>query len=146
MRHALDDEREIQRLLISYAYAVDAKRYDDLDQIFTTDVKHHYGVSGATGITSLKRLIRSYLGRCGPTQHLLGSIVVDVTEHSARTSTYVQARHQGRGLRAAFSFDANGVYHDVLERRPEGWRIVSRTADWLAFRGQAFTFFRLSRR
>lgn len=140
------DEREIRAVLVTYAYAVDGKRYDDLDNVFALEVERNYGMCSGTGIASLKALVRGYLDRCGPTQHLLGSMRIEVEGLTATASTYVQARHQGRGLRRLFSFDANGVYRDQLERFPEGWRIVRRHAEWRAHRGRLVVFLSTARR
>ena len=78
---------------------------------------------------------RDFLGGCGPSQHLLGSIVITVEGDKGTSNAYVQARHQGRDRREHLRLDSNGEYVDQWERRPEGWRIVRRDVHWLVQTG-----------
>ena len=73
-----------------------------------------------------------HLERCGGTQHLVGSITVDIDGDSAVSRAYVQARHQRVGDFVGPVFDSNGEYSDRWERRSEGWRIVHRDVTWAA--------------
>lgn len=136
----LEDERDIMRLLVEYAYAVDEKDYDALAGVFAANVSHDYGMCAGTSLAGLIGLLRSYLDRCGPTQHLLGSIEIQVQKDTAFSRAYVQARHHGRGIRRLLSFDANGEYIDKFVRTPDGWRITHRKARWHAHRGRALIF------
>ena len=84
---------------------------------------------------ALRANMRRYLDVCGPTQHLLGSIIVEMHGDAATSRAYVQARHQRANDPAGAVFDSSGEYLDRWERRPEGWRIVRRDAIWLMHRG-----------
>jgi hypothetical protein len=79
--------------------------------------------------------------RCGPTQHLLGSIQIEIDGDTAVSRSYVQARHQGLGDKSQAIFDTNGEYTDRWERRAEGWRIVRRDARWDLFSGDSAVLF-----
>ncbi|MCP3733524.1 nuclear transport factor 2 family protein [Sphingomonas sp. RP10(2022)] len=130
------DERAIVRGLAAFARIVDGKRWDDLSQVFADDLTFDYGAIGSfSGIQSLRDVLVRFLDRCGATQHLIGSIVVDIEGDAATSRAYVQARHQGVGAVAGPVFDSNGEYVDRWERRVEGWRIVRRDASWAIHTG-----------
>ncbi len=130
------DEREIVRALSHFARLADAKRYDKLDEVFAADVRFDYG-SGQIedGLAALRALMSRHLDRCGGTQHLIGSIVVDIVDDGAVSRAYVQARHQSVGDLVGPVFDSNGEYVDHWARRQEGWRIVHRDVTWAANTG-----------
>ncbi len=135
---ALLDERDIVRGLSRFARVLDTKQWDGLGDVFAADIVFDYGQgTDEHGMDALTLNIRRFLDRCGGTQHLLGSIVVDVEGDRATSRAYVQARHQRRDDTAGPIFDSNGEYIDQWERRPEGWRIVRRDAVWAAHTGDA---------
>ena len=132
------DERDIVRALARFARIADGKKFDALDEVFAPDVLFDYG-SGRleSGLAALRALLRRHLERCGGTQHLIGSITVDIDGDAAVSRAYVQARHQRVGEFVGPVFDSNGEYVDRWERRTDGWRIVQRTATWAANTGEA---------
>jgi hypothetical protein len=133
---ALLDEREIVRGLSRFARILDNKQWDRLDDVFAHDICFDYGTGGDQhGMAALTVNMRRFLDRCGGTQHLIGSILVDVEGDRATSRSYVQARHQRVDDPAGPIFDSNGEYVDKWERRPEGWRIVRRDALWAAHTG-----------
>jgi len=75
---ALLDEREITRGLGRFARILDQKEWTGLPDVFAHDLTFDYGQGEEAGIATLEQRMRVYLDICGPTQHLLGSIVVDV--------------------------------------------------------------------
>ena len=128
---SLFDERSIVRGLSRFARIADAKTFEKLSDVFADDLSFDYG-SGRDehGLDALRELMSRHLEGCGGTQHLIGSIVVDVVGDCAVSRAYVQARHQGRGDLVGPVFDSNGEYVDQWERRSQGWRIVRREARW----------------
>ncbi len=133
---ALLDEREIVRGLSRFARVLDQKRWDGLTDVFARDLTFNYGADGEqAGIDALREQMRRYLDVCGGTQHLIGSILVDVEGDSAVSRAYVQARHQRRNDPVGAIFDSTGEYVDQWERRSEGWRIVRRDALWFLHAG-----------
>jgi ketosteroid isomerase-like protein len=130
------DERDIHRALASFARIADTKSFDALADVFTEDVRFDYGTGKVeSGLGALRALLAGHLGRCGGTQHLIGSIVVDVDGDSAVSRAYVKARHQRARDALGPVFDSNGEYTDTWHRRPEGWRIVQRCATWATTSG-----------
>jgi 3-phenylpropionate/cinnamic acid dioxygenase small subunit len=133
---ALLDEREVVRGLSRFARILDDKRWVDLGDVFADDLTFNYGAGGEqAGIAALRDEMRRYLDACGPTQHLIGSILADVDGDRATTRAYVQARHQRADDAAGAVFDSTGEYLDHWERRPAGWRIVRREARWMVHTG-----------
>lgn len=130
------DERDIHRGLARFARIADTKRFEALPEVFADDVQFDYG-SGQVeqGISALQALMRHHLAHCGGTQHLIGSVVVDVDGDTAVSHAYVQARHQRTGDFVGPVFDSNGEYTDHWQRRAEGWRITRRDATWAANTG-----------
>jgi ketosteroid isomerase-like protein len=130
------DEREITRALSRFARILDEKRWDDLADVFAEDLSFEYG-SGVEqqGMDALRATMRQFLDVCGGTQHLLGSLLIDVAGDRAVSRAYVQARHQHKHDPLGPIFDSTGEYVDRWERRPQGWRIVRRDAVWFLHSG-----------
>lgn len=128
---ALLDEREITHGLARFARVLDGKDWDALGEVFADDLSFNYGDGQEKqGMAALRTQMTSFLDHCAGSQHLLGSIRIEVDGDTALSSAYVQARHQGAGARSHLFFDSNGEYTDRWERRPQGWRIVRRDARW----------------
>jgi hypothetical protein len=113
-------EREIRRLMSLYARACDERRWDLADQIFAPDVESSFNPGkGRQGVVDSWK---QHLGGCGPTQHLMGSMLIDVNGVRATSRTYVRAFHRGKGEKAKLLWDLTGEYSSEWQRRPEGWR------------------------
>ena len=123
------DERDISHQLARFVRILDTRSWDDLPDIFADDVTFDYaeGVD-RQGLAVMRDRIVGFLENCGPTQHLLGSAIIDVTGNTAISRVYVQAKHQGKGERADLHFVANGEYVDEWARTEKGWKIVRRVA------------------
>lgn len=132
---SLLDEREITRGLSRFARILDEKRWADLPDVFARDLTFDYGGGERAGMAALDAQMRQFLDVCGPTQHLIGSLLIDVDGDHAASRAYVQARHQRRDDPVGRIFDSVGEYRDRWERRPEGWRIVRRDAIWALHAG-----------
>lgn len=130
------DEREITRGLSEFARILDNKEWDRLGEVFAEDLCFDYGADGEQqGMNALRENMRRYLDVCGGSQHLIGSILVDMDGDQAVSRSYVQARHQRPGDFGGAVYDSNGEYVDEWQRRPEGWRIVRRDVRWFAHYG-----------
>jgi hypothetical protein len=130
------DEREIRGQLARFARLLDGKHHDRIEEVFADEVGFDYGIGGEqAGIEALRALFRHFLDSCGPTQHLIGSILVELDGDSAVSHSYVQARHQKPGDTIGAVLDTNGDYVDRWERKPQGWRIVRRDVHWHIFTG-----------
>ena len=116
-----NDFVELQQLLSRYCHIVDAKAWDQLDQIFADDAS--VTVTGvyptSTGIADLRAL---YARMNHPVAHTSSTLIVVESSHDdARlASKWVTVRADG--------LTGTGVYEDVVVRTPDGWRIRERVA------------------
>ena len=124
-RQQLEESRDI---LVRYAKSLDRRDYAALRRVFTPDATGNYfGAGTHQGAEKIAAFIERALSQCGPTQHLLGSIEVDVKGDAATANCYLQAIHVGK--RAGYEgkvLTVWGIYRDRLVRTPEGWRIQYR--------------------
>lgn len=125
------DEREIIKGLGLFARMIDGKSWSEIGGVFADNVVFDYGDgTDQFGVLSLVATMRRYIDLCGPTQHLIGSIMVNVESDNATSCAYVQARHQRANDPIGAVFDSSGEYVDRWARLPEGWRIVRRDVIW----------------
>jgi len=130
------DEQAITRQLGNFARIVDSKSWSRLEEVFAPEVSFYYGIGeDMHGIEPLRTLFRRFLDQCGGTQHLLGSVIIEVDGDQAISRAYVQARHQRRDDPGGPVLDTNGEYIDRWRRQPNGWRIIRRDATWSVFSG-----------
>ncbi|MFY7838253.1 MAG: nuclear transport factor 2 family protein [Novosphingobium sp.] len=132
-------ERAVREGLARFARVLDGKRWDQLGDVFAADITFDYGMGEQAGMAALEANMRRFLDVCGPSQHLIGSISIDVAPDgaSATSRAYVQARHQRASDHGGAVFDSNGEYVDRWALRTEGWRIVRRDAMWQTHSGDA---------
>jgi 3-phenylpropionate/cinnamic acid dioxygenase small subunit len=123
---ALTDERDIERALIRVARAMDDRDWSGLADILADDAVGDFGTGRVQGRAAIIELIRGFLDSCGPTQHLLGNILVDVAEDMAVSRAYVHDVHLGTADPSS-RFYTLGDYRDTWERRAGVWRLVERT-------------------
>lgn len=131
-------ESAITQKLGEFARVLDEKRWNDLNTIFADDLSFDYGTgSDQHGLDALTANMRHFLDGCGPTQHLIGSIIITATDpgHAAVSRAYVQARHQRANNPLGPIIDTNGEYVDQWQRRADGWRIIRRDAIWSSHHG-----------
>jgi len=119
-------ERDIQRALYRIARAMDERDWAQLDAVVAADVSADLGLGPLSGRAALVALMRSFLDACGPTQHLLGNVVIDVDGDEAESRCYVSDLHLGAGERSNLTFSTLGEYHDRWRRLDGVWRLVRR--------------------
>jgi hypothetical protein len=120
-------EREIYRCLVRFARAMDQRDWGALDDIVRADATADLGTGELKGRPAIVALMRSFLDDCGPTQHLLGNVLIEVQGDTAQSSCYVSDLHKGTGDRAALTFSTLGEYHDRWQREGGAWRMSHRT-------------------
>ena len=134
-------EREIARSLMAFARGMDSRDWEAVRAIMIDDAVGEFGRGPEVGADRVVESIREYLDVCGPTQHLLGNIVVDVDGDTARSRAYVSDMHLGTGDRSAVTFSTLGEYHDEWVRVDGRWRMSARTKESRAVLG-SFDVFR----
>ena len=71
-------EREIARAVVRFARAMDDREWAVLHEVMLPDATADLGTGTLRGPAEVVAVIRSFLDGCGPTQHLLGNMLVDV--------------------------------------------------------------------
>jgi len=122
---SLTEERAIERALIRLARAMDDRDWATLASIIAADAVGDLGTGRLEGGAAIIDVIRGYLDRCGPSQHLLGNVLVDVTGEEAVSVAYVHDLHLSI-RKPQTTFHTLGDYHDRWERRDGAWRLVER--------------------
>ena len=118
-------EREIQQGLGRYARACDDRDWKAFETIFAPDVTVEFpGFSMLEGRDAVIANIRSHLGGCGPSQHLLGNYTVTAAGKSAESHCYVRAFHAGTGDKAGITYGVMSKYRARWRRLAEGWRVT----------------------
>lgn len=123
------DRQAIIDVLNTYAMYLDARDWQGLTNVFHREASADYG-GAVTGRSTIIDTIRSFLGGCGPSQHLLGNYQIAIDGDHAESSTKARVLHIGAGERAKLTpYEAIGAYRDRLIRTAEGWRILYRHFD-----------------
>lgn len=123
----LCDERDIERALNQFARAMDDRGWDTMAEILAEDVEGDFGTGRLVGSAAIIDMIRGYVDSCGPTQHLLGNVVVDVTGDTANSRAYIRDVHLNSAADPSMRFYTLGDYHDTWRRGDDGrWRITER--------------------
>ena len=125
----LADRLAITDVLTRYAWSLDAKEFDGLDDVFTPDAHIDYSSSGGTkgAFPEVKAWLASVMPHFPAYQHLVTNVDlrVDGDTATSRAEFYnpmVTTKPDGsRGI-----FFVGGEYHDRLVRTPAGWRIRER--------------------
>ena len=121
------DERAISRALIGFARAMDDRDWATMAEILTEDAQGDFGTGPLAGSAAIIDLIRGYLDNCGPTQHLLGNVIVDVDGDTATSRAYIRDVHLNATADPSVRFYTLGDYHDTWRRSGDGnWRLCER--------------------
>ena len=125
--NTLLEEREIYLALCRYARACDERNWDDLATVFTADMTGDYGPNfQLKSRAELVAMCRAMLDGCGPTQHLLGNLLVERNGEELTSRCYVRAAHRGAGERAAQTLMVWAEYQDRWQHGSKGLRIIHR--------------------
>jgi hypothetical protein len=127
----ISDRLEVQQLLIDYSTAIDRRRFDDLDRVFTPDAYIDYRAMG--GIDGRYPDVKAWLAQVLPNfpayAHLLGNFDVRISRSpagdvaSSRTLCFNPMVLGGESNQVLFC----GLwYDDEFVRTADGWRMSSR--------------------
>jgi hypothetical protein len=123
----LCDERDVQRTLILFARAMDDRDWTAMAEILAGDAEGDFGTGRLHGSAAIIELIRGFLDNCGPTQHLLGNVVIDVDGDTAVSQAYIRDVHLRSDADPSARFYTLGDYKDTWQRRADGtWRLTER--------------------
>lgn len=128
----LEDERDVRRLTTQMATLADARRWEELAEVFTPTA--HADWSALSGVPAAdvpaRDLVQAWhngLSGLTCTQHLLGNQDVTVDGNQARASAYVHAAHRLASAYAGPVWVVAGSYTYDLVRTPDSWRITAVT-------------------
>lgn len=120
-------EKEIIDLTIRYAWSLDHRCFDDLDQVFAPDAAVDYGRLGVhTGLAAIKAVNAGALARFDRTQHIVSNNQVSIDGDTATGRCYLHAQHITRLPGGEDLYTVAGTYLDRYRRTEAGWRIAHR--------------------
>ncbi|MCH9728864.1 MAG: nuclear transport factor 2 family protein [Actinomycetia bacterium] len=135
----ISDRFEIQQLLIDYSTAIDQRRFDDLDVVFTSDAYIDYRVSGGIDghFPQVKAWLKEVLPNFPAYFHLLGNIDIRITGDSATSravcfNPIVMGGDSGQndsGQSSAQIYFVGIWYVDEFIRTAQGWRMSRRVEE-----------------
>jgi hypothetical protein len=127
----ISDRFEIQQLLVDYSTAIDSRRFDDLDRVFTSDAYIDYRAMGGVDgqYPDVKKWLADVLPNFPAYAHLLGNFDVRISYDSAgdtassRTICFNPMVLGGDQQQILFC----GLwYDDQFVRTADGWRMCRR--------------------
>ena len=126
----ISDRLEIQQLLIDYSTAIDQRRFDDLDAVFTSDAYIDYRAAG--GIDGQFPEIKAWLSEVLPNfpayYHMLGNVDVRVTGDTATSRAICFNPMVMDGDQQQIYFV--GIWYlDEFVRTAQGWRMSRRVEE-----------------
>jgi len=123
-------ERELHLVLCRYARACDQRDWPAMDDVFLEEATADYGgVHRLQGREPIVAMIRVHLDGCGPSQHLLGNLLVNASGSALESRVYVRAAHRGAGSMKDMTYESLAEYKDRWVLTPNGWRIAHRRMD-----------------
>ncbi len=129
----ISDTLEITEVIQRYGKALDEKKFDLLDKVFTKDAKLAYLLGEDLYKFTMENGVefyKSFLFKCYWTCHLISSPLIDFRGDSACSSSRVTATHiQIRENGSRNIWIVSGAYQDELVRESGGWRISKRVAN-----------------
>lgn len=125
----ISDRLEIQQLLVNYSTAIDRRRFDDLDRVFTPDAYIDYRAMG--GIDGAYPDVKVWLAQVLPNFpayfHMLANVDITLAGDTATSRSIcfnpMKLDESGRVLFCGL------WYEDELVRTPLGWRISRRVEE-----------------
>src|SRR5688572_17504432 len=91
MQGTAQEQQEVIDVLVRCASAFDRREWAALDDVFSPDAIAY----GADGRDAVVATVRSFLGGCGPSQHLLGNHEVVIDGDTARSVCKARVLHVG---------------------------------------------------
>ena len=123
----ISDRFEIHQLLIDYSTAIDQRRFDDLDRVFTEDAYIDYRAMG--GIDGRFPEVKVWLAQVLPNfpayAHMLGNFDVRIDGDTASSRTILFNPMVLGGEKNQILF-CGLWYEDEFIRTPQGWRMSRR--------------------
>jgi 3-phenylpropionate/cinnamic acid dioxygenase small subunit len=125
----LSDRQEIQDVMVAYAYAIDRKNFDELDEVFTPDAVIDYSemVGFRGNLQETKKFLVAGLSQLKAYQHSISTSQIRIegdTAHGRTLCFNPMTVPLGEGKEQTMFVGL--WYRDVFVRTPKGWRIKER--------------------
>ncbi|GAA3947531.1 nuclear transport factor 2 family protein [Gordonia caeni] len=126
----ISDRFEIQQLMVDYSTAIDSRRFDDLERLFTPDAYIDYRASGGThgNFPEVKAWLADILPRFPAYAHLLGNfdLKIDGDAATGRTMCFNPMVLSEEPKQVMYC----GIWYvDEFIRTADGWRITRRVEE-----------------
>ena len=126
----ISDRLEIQQLLVAYSTAIDQRRFDDLDAVFTPDAYIDYRATGGIDgrFAEVKKWLVEVLPNFPAYSHLIGNfdIRIDGDTATSRTICFNPMVFNEEQKQILFV----GIWYvDELVRTAAGWRLTRRVEE-----------------
>ncbi len=132
----ISDRLEIQQLLVDYSTALDQRRFDDLDAVFTPDAYIDYRVTGGIDghYPEVKKWLADVLPNFPAYSHMLGNVDIrfsaDGDGASVRTICFnPMVFKAAEGDQPSQILFVGIWYVDELIRTADGWRMTRRVEE-----------------
>lgn len=114
---------EVTAALFAVARHLDDKDWPAFVAAVTPDTRSY----GKVGVDDTLARVRACLDVCGPTQHLIGNVGVEVDGDTAVSRSSFRAFHLGAGPTAGRTYECLGDYDDRWRRIDGRWRLAARS-------------------
>jgi hypothetical protein len=134
----LADRQEIVDVITRYTRAIDTRRWDDLDSVFTDDAVLDYSsVGGPVDSLEVARpWVARGLGGFLRYQHVIGQVAIELDGDTARATAYFTNPMVAQNPDGTENLvEVGGYYHHDLVRTPAGWRSRRMVDDNVWMRG-----------
>ncbi|MGD9620545.1 MAG: nuclear transport factor 2 family protein [Mycolicibacterium sp.] len=128
----ISDRLEVQQLLIDYSTAIDQRRFDDLDAVFTPDAYIDYRVSGGIDgrFPDVKAWLKEVLPNFPAFYHMLGNIDVRIDgDRATSRAICFNPMVIGGGQNPQQVYFVGIWYLDEFIRTTQGWRMARRVEE-----------------
>lgn len=127
-----DSRADIHDLLVRLAIAQDDHDWDALTACFAPDAVYDHPGGRLVGVDHIVARTRTALTPLDASQHLIGTILVEVDpgDERATASSYFQAQHVRHGTEGGDLLTIAGTYRDELARGARRWQITHRTQSY----------------
>ncbi len=123
-----EDITQIINVINLYPVAVDTRRWDLLDRVFTEDAHTDFGGAARwNDLISLKRDFETIHRSFEATLHVTTNHQIVVNGDRANCLSYVHGRFIRQVPEGGSMFESVGWYDDFLVHGPAGWRINTRS-------------------
>lgn len=125
-----EDIASVMTVVNLYPIALDSRRWELFDRIFTPDIHADYGGGAVwSDLASFKRDFDTIHVPFELTHHATANHAITVSGDGANCLSYVHARFVRHvGGSAGNFYEVTGWYDDELVRTAEGWRIARRVS------------------